>query len=240
MRVSVLLCALFAWHAAAQPVADPGAPTRRRIQVMDFSSADEPALAKTVTRVLTVELSRRGLDVLSSRDLVAAADLDADRQAAGCDTTSCLMEIAEAMGADLLAYGDVVRLNKTLLVTLNIFDAKAGKAVGRDQLKVKDLDAMPDAVAVSLGQLLEPRAPATAVVAPSPAGPSLGSLVTIAGASVGAVGLLGAALAYGANSDRSSSAAAKESAITAWPWALGALGAGATTATAGAVMWVME
>ncbi len=205
---------------------------------MDFSSADEPALAQTVTKLLTVELSHRNYDVLSSRDLAAAANVDANRQAAGCDSTSCLMEIAEAMGADLLAYGDVVRLNKTLLVTLNVFDAKAGKAVGRDQLKVADLDALPDAVAASLNQLLVETTPA--VVATPSAGPSLGPVVTIAGASVAVVGLVSAVLAYGANDDKASTTESKNTAIAVWPWALGALGVGATAAAAGTVMWVME
>ena len=238
MRFVLLLSALLAWSASAQPVGASSAPVRRRIQVIDFSSSDEPSLAQTVTKLLTVELSHRNYDVLSSRDLAAAANVEADRQAAGCDTTSCLMEIAEAMGADLLAYGDVVRLNKTLLVTLNVFDAKAGKAVGRDQLKVADLDALPDAVAASLNRLLGETAPPP-VAAPS-AGPSLGPVVTIAGASVGVVGLVSAVLAYGANGDKASTTEAKNTAIAVWPWALGALGVGATAAAAGAVVWVME
>jgi hypothetical protein len=239
MRFVLLLSALLAWSASAQPVSASSAPVRRRIQVIDFSSADEPSLAQTVTKLLTVELSHRNYDVLSSRDLAAAANVEADRQAAGCDSTSCLMEIAEAMGADLLAYGDVVRLNKTLLVTLNVFDAKAGKAVGRDQLKVADLDALPDAVAASLNQLLGETAPAPVVATPT-AGPSLAPVVTIAGASVGVVGLVSAVLAYGANGDKASTTESKNTAIAVWPWALGALGVGATAAAAGTVMWVME
>ena len=238
MRFVLLLSALLAWSAAAQPATAAGDAPRRRIQVMDFSSGDEPGLAQTVTKLLTVELSHRNFDVLSSRDLAAAASLEADRQAAGCDTTSCLMEIAEAMGADLLAYGDVVRLNKTLLVTLNMFDAKAGKAIGRDQLKVNDLDALPDAVAASLNQMLGTTA-APPVVSPA-VGPSLGSAVSIAGASVGVLGVLGAGLAYGANADKTSSTTSKYIALAVWPWALGAVGVGATAAAAGAVMWVME
>lgn len=238
MRLVVLLSCLLAWGAVAQPATSASESARRRVQVMDFSSSDEPLLAQTVTKLLTVELSQRNFDVLSSRDLAAAANFEADRQAAGCDTTSCLMEIAEAMGADLLAYGDVVRLNKTLLVTLNVFDAKVGKAVGRDQLKVADLDALPDAVARSLDQMLG-TAP---VVAPPAAasGPALAPTVTIAGASVGVLGLLSAGLAYGANGDKASSTTSKDVAIAVWPLALGAVGVGATAAAVGAVLWVME
>lgn len=235
MRCVLLLACVFALGASAQPkVAEP---VRRRVQVMDFSSSDEPALAQTVTKLLTVELSHRDFDVLSSRDLAAAANFEAERQAAGCDTTSCLMEIAEAMGADLLAYGDVVRLNKTLLVTLNVFDAQAGKAVGREQLRVADLDALPDAVAVSLDRMLGVGA---APVVAAPSGPSPGPVITVAGATVGVVGLVGAALAFGANADKTSSTTSKDTALAVWPWTLGAVGIGATAATVGAVVWVME
>jgi hypothetical protein len=204
---------------------------------MDFHSPDEAVLAETVTKILTVELSHRNFEVLSSRDLAAAANLEADRQAAGCDTSSCLMEIAEAMGADLLAYGDVVRLNKVMLVTLNVFDAKAGKAIGRDQLKVSDLDALPDAVSHSLDTMLG--APVVAAAAAS-AGPSLGPVVTVAGASVGALGLLAAGLAYAANGDPASATLSKDVAQIAFPVAQVAVVVGVVAAAGGAALWVME
>lgn len=238
MRCALLLSMVFAWTATAQPVPPEGQPARRRIQVMDLHSPDEAVLAETVTKILTVELSHRNFEVLSSRDLAAAASLEADRQAAGCDTSSCLMEIAEAMGADLLAYGDVVRLNKVMLVTLNVFDAKAGKAIGRDQVKVSDLDALPDAISHSLDTMLGVPVRTTTTV--SQKGPSFGPVVTMAAASVGALGLLAGGLAYVANGDPASTTLSKDVAQIAFPVAQVAVVVGVVAAAGGAALWVME
>src|SRR5262245_49290584 len=79
----------------------------RRILVLDFAShgVDEN-IAKTVTSLVAVELGKRGgLEVLSSTDVRAALDMEAARQAAGCDEQSCLAELAGALGVELVAHG---------------------------------------------------------------------------------------------------------------------------------------
>ncbi|MDP2340943.1 MAG: hypothetical protein Q8O67_08300 [Deltaproteobacteria bacterium] len=72
------------------------------------------------------------VSVLTSDDLRRAMNLEADRQAQGCDeAASCLAEIAAAMDARLVVYGTVDVLEDQLLVQLNVFDAHSAQGLGR-------------------------------------------------------------------------------------------------------------
>lgn len=50
----------------------------------------------------------------------------------GCGDSSCLAEIAGAMGAEFVVFGDVGKLGETFVINLNLFDNNAVRpSVGR-------------------------------------------------------------------------------------------------------------
>lgn len=104
----------------------------------------------TLTSVVTVALGRHeNLDVISSADVRRALELEGDKRSLGCDEqTSCLAEIAGAMGARLVVFGQVGDLEGELVLTLNLYDSQAASAVGRV------LERAPDTR--RLGTQLEP------------------------------------------------------------------------------------
>lgn len=148
--------------ALATPSADPApaAPPSgaRKILVLPVSNVGADAeIAKTITSLLTVSLSHRpDLEVLSVDDARALVDAEASKQLLGgaCSDTSCLAELAGAMGADLVAYGEVAQLEKTLVITLNVFDGKAAKAAGRDSVRTTSRAELPDLIEASVKKLL--------------------------------------------------------------------------------------
>ncbi len=109
-----------------------------------------PSTFATLTSVVTVALGRHAnLDVISSADVRRAIELEGDKRALGCaEQTSCLAEIAGAMGARLVVFGQVGDLDGELVLTLNLFDSHSASAVGRV------LERAPDAR--RLGAQLEP------------------------------------------------------------------------------------
>src|SRR5690606_13720771 len=90
----------------------------------------------------------RRLEVVAGDDLRRMADLEADRQALGCEAdTSCLAELAGALDAEYVVYGQVGGLGGSILVTLNLFDVRRSRAAGRASLQVADAALLPQALA---------------------------------------------------------------------------------------------
>ena len=193
-----------------------------------------------MTRLVAVEVERLGYEVTTSADIAAVVGINADKQAL-CDvnSTECMADIAAALGAEIIAHGNVAGLNKQVLVTVNFFDARHGKSLGRESLVVDNLDALPEALAKALRSVLKPlNAPPPPT--PPAAGPSplavaaaAGGVVTVVGAGVaGAVALI--------NGSADTSGDLKAGALAAYPWALGAAAAGVVVVGASAALWVIE
>lgn len=122
--------------AASSPDAErPRA--RPRVLVLDFDRNDvDEGTAQVVLAALVEAMSARPeIEVISSRDLNQLADLEAERQAIGCDTSSCLAEIAGAMGARYVVFGALTKLDGLYVANLNLFDAERAEPVQRQSLQ---------------------------------------------------------------------------------------------------------
>ena len=134
-------------------------PTGRiKALVLDVQSSDlSPSEVNTLTSLVTAHLARYPqLDVLSGADLKRLVDLEAQKQSAGCDEGSCLSEIAGAIGAQLVFFGQAGKLGSTIVVTLNVFDANKGQAVGRQVIEARDLGQLPALVGPAVDQMVRP------------------------------------------------------------------------------------
>lgn len=189
------------------------------LHATDVHAADvDDATVKTLSRLLTAALSEKGTyEVSSSQELKAAIEFEGDKQSVGCsvDSTSCLAEVASAMGARFVVFGQVGSVADELFMTLQLFDSTAGKSAARvvvQRSSAKELlDAMPTSVDELIREAHLPAPPkdakhhllvldlqlqASAASGPTP--PNQALLWTGGGAAaLGAAALVGAAAFYG-------------------------------------------
>jgi hypothetical protein len=155
MRLTPACLAFFLVTSSAL-AAEPGG--RIKVLVLDVKSTDlTPGEVDTLTSLVTAHLARSPqLDVLSGADLKRLVDLEAQKQSAGCDEGSCLSEIAGAIGAQLVFFGQAGKLGSTIVVTLNVFDAGRGQAIGRQVIEARDLGQLPALVGTAVDQMVRP------------------------------------------------------------------------------------
>ncbi|MDP2339523.1 MAG: hypothetical protein Q8O67_01085 [Deltaproteobacteria bacterium] len=184
--------------------------------------------AHVLTELIASAAAQRvGVDVLTSEDVRRAVDLEANRQSLGCAASSCLAEIASAMGARIVLYGSVSKLgDDEQIVTLNLFDSGTATSSGRASLRGADLKALVAQIDGVVGPLVdkalagapsttktrllvldvELRAPATAA-AVIPAPPPEPPLRWMMWAGVGAAALGAAGVVVGGVYDANAAAA---------------------------------
>lgn len=178
VNAGVVLIALTALPAAALPAAAlPAAPLPAaqpaaeaaplRVLVLDVAGDSLSREEAGVLRdTLAAELAqRRGIEVLSSEDVRRVLDVEAQRQAAGCEGQSdCLAEIGAALGADRVVYGTVGRLGTAWVVSLSVVDPNDARAFGRDTFQAASLEEvgrrLPESGARLFGRWRKPRQPA--------------------------------------------------------------------------------
>lgn len=144
--------------ALATPALAAEPEGRIKVLVLDVETKDlRPGEVETLTSLITAHLARYPqLDVLSGADIKRLVDLEAQKQSVGCDEGSCLSEIAGAIGAQLVFFGQAGRLGGTIVVTLNVFDAVKGQAVGRQPIEARDLGQLPALVGPAIDSMVRP------------------------------------------------------------------------------------
>ena len=71
-------------------------------------------------------------------------ELEAEKQSIGCnDDSNCLAELAGALGADLVVYGELGKLGNQYMLQQSLFDTKAGKAITRISVQSESIEAIP-------------------------------------------------------------------------------------------------
>jgi len=180
-----------------------GTPTSETFLVLDLDhsasvSADD---ARTLTDLIVGEVSSQVAHrVLSGADLRNLTALEGEKQAMGCDAdTSCLAELATAMGARYLVSGRLSTLGSEVILQASLFDASKAEPIARQNTRAKDLTALADRVPEIVAALLAPLGVATTTTTTAPPaaepdeeGRSFLSLATIgAGGAVAAVGAVG-------------------------------------------------
>ncbi len=115
-------------------------------------------VSATLTEVATVAASQvAGAEVLSTRDIERLVALESEKQLLGCtDSSACLAEVAGAMGARLVIFGELGSLDDQLLLTLNLYDANQAKSVSRQIVRGPTLTAVADGIDDAIGLLVAP------------------------------------------------------------------------------------
>lgn len=113
-----LTLALTAWAGPPRFVA-PG------LRVTNLKAS----LARDFTDHLAQQLASRGLSVITNSDVQALLGLERQKQLLGCSdqSTSCMAELAGALGADGVVLGTVVRVGRKYQVNVRIIDATSAQ-----------------------------------------------------------------------------------------------------------------
>jgi hypothetical protein len=165
------------------------APEAGRVLVMDLEGVSvDAADADAATRVVAAAAAEvEGVSVMSAADIRRLASLEADRLQAGCEQdTSCMAEIAGAMGAEQIIFGSLSRLGTTTTVVLSLYDARTTK-VTRRSFDVTDAGTLPRLLRSTTADLLGGDV-APSVDPATTAGPSAGVITLGAGLGLAVVG----------------------------------------------------
>ncbi len=140
------------------------APQADTLLVMQARSDNVPqALLRVIATSLTTELATRtSMTVLSAADVAQIADLAATQQNLGCDDSNCLSQIAGALGARYVIYGDAVQLGELLVVNLSLFDVTTATVAKRTSLEIANVQELPARVRAAAPLLLPDGAHANA------------------------------------------------------------------------------
>lgn len=120
-------------------------PTRVLVLDLKSNGVDEAAV-RTLNSLVAVAAAEIPIfDVVSGADVQQMIALEAERQQLGCDAqgASCLAELAGAIGAQVVLFGDVGKLGDLYVINLNLFDSIQLKSIGRATLNARDLGDLP-------------------------------------------------------------------------------------------------
>src|SRR5579871_5858110 len=86
----------------------PALASAPKIGVLNLTAGPgvSPAVAEVVTEALTTEIQRRGVAIISFKDVQTQMGFERQRQLMGCaETSACAAEIGAALGVDALVSG---------------------------------------------------------------------------------------------------------------------------------------
>ncbi|MDP1920576.1 MAG: hypothetical protein Q8L14_30315 [Myxococcales bacterium] len=188
---------------AAQPI---------QLASMGFTQVKVPkALLASFEETFAARLSESGaLRVTTQRDIITALGVERQRQLVGCaeESSSCLAELAGALGAEGFVTGDVSQVGRVLQLNVKII-SPAGKTlysalrrVATAEAMLLELDAVAADAVPKLTSVLRPVVPVEApraveVVAPvakGPRRPNVGAWVVVG---VGGALVIAGAVAQG-------------------------------------------
>ncbi|MBI5528156.1 MAG: hypothetical protein HY897_17630 [Deltaproteobacteria bacterium] len=144
--------------AQTPPRPEPPKPAAKPTLLV-FDLAAEQGIEKSVTNLLTelvidkvTKLDR--YTVAGQKDLAKMVFWEQNKQLQGCSDTSCLVQIAGAMGAAFYIEGSVGAVGSQYIITLKLIDAQTVTIRSRSTMRVKkDDDVMVDTVVRMVGEI---------------------------------------------------------------------------------------
>ena len=120
-------------------------------------SADDKQLAAALTDVVQGIYAGDSRRIVIGRDdIMRVLDLEAEKQAMGCDSEKCLAEVGQALDATRIVTGSLDKLGDGFMVTMSEIDAKSLEAIARVQERVpNDENKLVDAVTRLATELLQ-------------------------------------------------------------------------------------
>jgi len=87
-----------------------------------------------------------GLEVTTRKAIVTLLGLERQRQLLGCadDSTSCMEELAGALGAEVVLVGELARLDRSLQANLRVMEAKTARVLHSSVVRAGTQEALLD------------------------------------------------------------------------------------------------
>src|SRR5262245_30195349 len=102
----------------------------------------DPSMSRSIDTLVLQGAEGDGVEVIAQAESKKLAEVDAAKQDLDCNASSCLAELAGAMGAQIVLFGSVSQLGETVTVSLSLFDQKTGQIV-RDNVTTKNVGSLP-------------------------------------------------------------------------------------------------
>lgn len=124
-----MLCAVLLAPVLLAAAPDP-AP---RLLVADPEMRGAQAgLRGPVTTLVSQAIADSGrFEVIAGDDVRRALTLAAEKQEAGCDISGCLEQVAGALGARFVVFGELAAVDDRTVLTLNLFDNDEMRSIAR-------------------------------------------------------------------------------------------------------------
>ncbi len=141
---------------ASAPTPAPATGRTLRVAIPNLSLSDVPA-ARGVALVdyLAEQLSSGGgLRVTTPSEIAAVLGQERQKQLLGCtDDTACLIELSNALGADVLVVGSVAKVGAQTLATIKAVRSSSAEPVGAWSVRAADETQLLDFFASTARQL---------------------------------------------------------------------------------------
>jgi TolB-like protein len=141
---SFVAVALLAWSGAAVGVETGAIP---KLVMLELQPAEpgEARVAQVLTNFLVQDLAKtRRFDVISQREIATLVSLERQRELLGCNdqASSCLSELAGALGAKYVVSGTVTRIGAEWRVAIQILQSAQAKAAAREMASAPSEEAL--------------------------------------------------------------------------------------------------
>ncbi len=119
------------------------APTKVAVPTFTGTGVDAAGLTALTGRFVSLAGNER-LRFITNADISAVLGLERQKTLLGCDSSDCMTELTNALGAELLVSGTLARVGDELLFSLRAVRAKDAGEVVSLSTRVKDLAALND------------------------------------------------------------------------------------------------
>ncbi len=138
-----------------------------RVAVLELAAANvDLATAQTLGEFFTAEVQKLGFVVITTSEVATLLGYERQKQLLGCEeSSSCIAEIAGALGADLIATGSIGRVGETYALSLKALDARTGTSIGRISETTPKLDALFEIIREGVPRVFATRVPQAAPAA---------------------------------------------------------------------------
>jgi hypothetical protein len=121
-----------------------------------FEASDATLISSTLVSVVSAEIAKQNLRVISKADIIAMLSFEEMKTALACEEgASCLAEIGGALGTDMLLSGTVSKLGGVMRLTMTLIDIETAQVRARFSGEAGSIGVLPDTAKRGVAVLFE-------------------------------------------------------------------------------------